>query len=248
MSEPYIVSFEAGSSGRFISYIICSLLSGTNEPFLVDEDNSAHIYNSIKGVDFSIHDNTNSNDVYQKIKFVDEENIKFMYTHRFPDFHIYERYPNAKIVLITFQKTDLLEIKGNDMHKNLFSNYFKNIYYDERIEHLTKKIFRKSIPGEELTAKQIQKIIEMMVIWDDSLFCEPNIAPSSNLLILPYHEIYTKNHNDYYIGLQKLEDFTGKAANDGLRENYSNYVKGRDTFISTKMPWLSKNDMEKPNN
>jgi len=250
MSDPYIVAFEAGSSGRFISYILDSLLSGTNELFLVAKDNSAHLHNSIKGVDFSTCADPNSSNIYQQIKFVYEEPIKILTTHTFPNFDvIYGKYPNAKIIIISFRKLELLEITGNNLYKNLFSCYFQNVYIQhEKVEKFTKKIFKKNIPKEELTANQIQKIIETMAFWNDSPYCEPNISQYSNLLILPYHEIYNKNHNDYYIGLQKLEDFIGKSANEGVRENYSKYVKGRDTFISTKMPWLSKNDMEKPNN
>ena len=66
MNDPYIVAFPAGSSGRFVAYILYSLLSNTSEPFLVEEDNSTHLFNSMIGVDFSTCSNPNNHDIYHK--------------------------------------------------------------------------------------------------------------------------------------------------------------------------------------
>lgn len=259
MSEPYIIAFSGGSSGRFISYIIWSLLSNNTTDFLMNEENSAHSNKSSWGMGIEGVEDGTDVDIYEKFKFVPESPFNILLTHVFPKFDmIYERYPKAKIIIIIFELSDFIEVKGNSLIKNTLSNNFRCIKEQQEaemdLEHITKEIFKKNILKKDITQDQIQHILE---IWysrtvniprenrkhnKSLVFLDPILNTSyEQLLIIPYQEIYFKNNNGEYVGLKKLEDFSGIKANEITKKNYEKYVKDRDIFIPTKMPWLLKN-------
>lgn len=260
MSEPYIIAFSGGSSGRFISYIIWSLLSNNTTDFLITEENSAHFYEGSRGIE-GVEDCTDI-DIYEKFKFVPKSSFNILLTHVFPKFDmIYERYPKAKIIIITFELSDFIEVKGNSFIKNTLSNNFRSIKEQQEsemdLEFITKEIFKKNILKKDITQDQIQHILEIWYSWAVNtprenrkhirslVFLDPILNSSyEQLLIIPYKEIYTKNNNKY-TGLQKLEDFTNIKANEMTQKNYEKYIKNRDTFISNKMPWLLSNSLKK---
>jgi hypothetical protein len=261
MYDPYIIAFASGTSGRFISYIVRSILSNNAEDFLITEQNSAHLYKSNFGTIFN-NTSVNADEIYEKIDFNFDEPIKILTSHTFPQIDIInKRFSKTKIIVITYEMSDLLEIAGNNFFKNaLGDNHISEVVDNSSriLESMIEKIFLRKIPKENLTQRQVQQIIETMRGWaiknislrfEDGLFYRPNVdILYEHLLILPYNEIYDKTKTGEYIGLQKLEDFMGFRANDITRKNYEKYVKGQENLISTKMPWILKNDIENSNN
>jgi len=65
------------------------------------------------------------------------------------------------------------------------------------------------------------------------MFLPENIDyPPDQLLILPYHELYAKDSTSgKYIWLKKLEEFTGKLANETTVLSYQKYIDGRNALI-----------------
>ena len=247
MDDSYIIAHEAGTSGRFIGYILRSLISSSSEDLLLTKENSTHYYYpQYFGVDFTNMEPTGVN-VYEKATFINDATLKVIQTHIFPKVDlIYKRFPDTKIILISFTKDDALEVVGNNFYKNCLADEGMGPNAKYITEKYTRRVFQKNILKEDLTLEQIQIIIETETKWDFfktddySLFLNPKIS-IPNLLILPYQEIYLKNNNGEYVGLKKIEDFSGIKANEITKKNYEKYVKGRDIFISTKMPWLLKN-------
>jgi hypothetical protein len=247
MDNSYIIAYQAGCSGRFIGYILKSLLSSSTEEFLITPENSAHFYDSITGVKFNALDpDSNSSKVYEHVVFKDDAVFKILLTHTFPKIDIIsKRFPNTKIIVISFTKEDGLEIIGNSVYKNWLA-VNEGVNAKTNLEKQTTRLFKKSILKKDLILDQIKIIIEDMAYWNVfqtkhleyiSPFLNTTIS-YHNLLTLPYREIHTKNENNEYIGLKKLEQLTGITASEIIKKNYEKYVAGRDILISTKMPWL----------
>jgi hypothetical protein len=251
MDDSYIIAHEAGTSGRFIGYIIWSLLTNSTDDFQITTVNSAHFYDFFIGTDCHNMDSAGSN-IYEEARFNNDAPIKIIRTHIFPKVDlIAKRFPDTKIILISFTKDDALEVVGNNLYKNCLADEGMDLQAKNILERTTMRVFQKNILKENLTLEQIQVIVETETNWDFfttddySLFVNPSIS-IPNLLILPYQEIYLKNNNEEYIGLKKLEDFTSIKANETAHKNYEKYVKGRDIFISTKMPWLKHGVLNMP--
>lgn len=257
MDNSYIVAYEGGSSGRFIGYMLWALLSNSTEDFQITEENSAHFYDFALGVDFN-DVSSNASNVYEEITFRDDVSFKILRTHTFPKIDIIsKKFPNTKIIVISFTEKDAMEVMGNTVYKNWLSETSLNDPKSKpTLEKNIRRVFKRNILKENLTLDQIRMIIEDLVYWDVlqtthleyiSPFLNPTIS-HPNILIIPYHELYLKNDDGEYVVLKKLEDLTNTKANIITQKNYEKYVKGRDIFIAKKMPWLLKNDTEKPNN
>jgi hypothetical protein len=244
MNDSYIIAHEAGTSGRFVGYVLWSLLTDSTDDFQITTVNSAHFYEFSFGADWHNMDSAGNN-IYEEVTFNNDAPVKLIRTHIFPKVDlIYKRFPDTKIILISFTKDDALEVTGNCFYKNCLADEGMDLNAKYITEKYTRRVFQKNILKEDLTLEQIQIIIETETNWDFfttnnySLFLDPKIS-IPNLLILPYQELYLKNNNGEYVGLKKIEDFSGIKANEIIKKNYEKYVKGRDIFISTKMPWLN---------
>ena len=135
MDDSYIISFINGSSGRFVKFILYSLLTNYTEEIRITEENSAHLENFYTGgrashlVDTEIDKKRNfdigkspGETIYSFLEFdsgISPEVPKIFQTHTYPEFEIIQRrLPNTKIVLINLEEDDWLEVIGNSVYKN----------------------------------------------------------------------------------------------------------------------------------
>ena len=221
MIDRYIVSFEAGTSGRFICSIVWNLINNFDIDYSFTDRNSAHLSGpwvdtvEAPGLELSISDIVNHPDVYSIIEYTDKNVREYnpyssglLQTHTYPDFDIIRnRLPNTKIILVTFEEDDLLEILLNVIYKNLFDpvlvdGWIKPLLEDKQYFYLYDKI--KKISDEYNTTgllpnKQYMKYICIdFCLWYSKFFIEAtkfidrndkNIL-NEDILILKYKDIF----------------------------------------------------------
>jgi hypothetical protein len=135
MDDSYIISFTNGSSGRFVKYILYSLLTDYKEEMRITKENSAHLENFYTGAEAShlIETNldkqknfdtgkSNKETIYSFLEFDSDVPAgvpKIFQTHAYPEFEIIQkRLPDTKLILINLEEDDWLEAVGNCVYKN----------------------------------------------------------------------------------------------------------------------------------
>ena len=280
MDDSYIISFINGSSGRFVKFILYSLLTDYKEEIRMNKENSAHLENFYTGgSEAHKFDKGGDHDtgkivgesIFSLLEFdsdLPKGTPKIFQTHQYPQFDIIQkRLPNTKLIMISVDEDDWIEVVGNTVYKNGISMLIRNNnseYLAEReLNYMPwlKNIYMKVLGVDlDLPFKFDIKETEKIVNYIHSLWKQyklDNITTSSfvnqienfekypNLTIINYKDLYKKTSNGSYVALEKLEKLSNTVANTQTFKNYEKYVIGRDRFIQESMPWLLK---EKPNN
>jgi hypothetical protein len=270
MIDRYIVSFEAGTSGRFICSIVWNLINDFDIDYSFTDRNSAHLSGpwvdtvDAPGLELSISDIVNHPDVYSIIEYTDKNVREYnpyssglLQTHTYPDYDIIRsRLPDAKIILITFDENDLLEILLNVIYKNLFDpvlvqGWIKPLLEDKQYFYLFNRI--KQISDEYnntglLPDKQYMKYVCvdfcLWKIYNNSFtkttkFLDKNDENNldENVLVLKYKDIFTKENGEY-IALTKISNFTKKEFKSNSLLTYKKYIEGRNNFLKTTIPLI----------
>ena len=135
MDDSYIISFINGSSGRFVKFILYSLLTDYKEEMRMNTENSAHLENFYTGarighgVDSTLDKKRNfdigkspGETIYSFFKFDSDIPAgvpKIFQTHTYPEFDLIERrLPDTKVILINVEEDAWLEVVGNSVYKN----------------------------------------------------------------------------------------------------------------------------------
>ena len=135
MDDSYIISFINGSSGRFVKFILYSLLTDYKEEMRMNTENSAHLENFYTGarighgVDSTLDKKRNfdigkspSETIYSFFEFdldIPAGVPKIFQTHTYPEFDLIERrLPDTKVILINVEEDAWLEVVGNSVYKN----------------------------------------------------------------------------------------------------------------------------------
>jgi hypothetical protein len=256
IKESYIVAFRAGSSGRFISNILYGILTeseGLN--FKLSQYNSTHLDNkhggTFKLIDIglttpSFASNFSNKNFYKNFIFKEDPGI--VHTHVPPQYStIKNRYPETKIVIISFTENEQAEIIYNSFLKNgledLENNKFKPNNPDSRLFcKLYFKFFGEHYTGQSLSINQKQQIlleVENCMSGDPMLSYYKNPIISEDYvdktLVIHYDDII---HNPDKI-IDKLQKFSGKTHVDiSMRQYYNAYLDGRKKLIEQHMPWV----------
>lgn len=260
MDNTYFVGFLQGTSGRFISSIMWSLLNDLDMSTPYSEFNSAHLETRccLNWVTTDLPDPTWDKECYQLIDFNNEKTnlnpngIRLFYAHVYPDFEtIFSRFSDAKVVVVGIDECDYLEIAGNYLFKNAIEktcDCFRHIL-PHRIKFYYKMLYNKECEdSHEFSEDEIFDIVHLnqKLMYDIPYAKEytKTTIPrefSERILILRYSELFRKDSSSKYIGYELLKQFTNCLGNKTIEENYKNYVSGRDKFLSKHLHWI-KND------
>lgn len=256
IKESYIVAFRAGSSGRFISNILYGMLTGSEGlNFKLSQYNSTHLDNkhggTFKIIDHSLttpsfSSNFSNENFYQN--FIINEDPGIVHTHVPPKYSIIKnRYPDTKIIIISFTENEEVEIIYNSFLKNgledLENNNFKPTNPDSRLFcKLYFKLFDEYYNGQRLSIGQKQQIlteVENYMKEDPTLsyYRNPVIAEDyiDKTLVIYYDDIV--HNSDKIIG--QLQKFSGKTEVDiTIKQYYNAYLDGRKKLIEQNMPWI----------
>jgi hypothetical protein len=206
--QHYIVSFLAGSSGRFISSIVWNMINEIDQVIEFTDVNSAHNESPWEP---SWHhpsaESSRDNEIYNGLEFIGDCGL--LATHTFLDYEVMRRnLLNVKAILITIDRRDIEEISHNTVVKN--GNSPKNI-------PRRAKEFNHAFYIEKSPTRLIYK------------FYEPNIPEdlTDRILTIQYSEIY-KEVDGSFVALEKLKSFTGKECPPNAFSSYQQYVTNRN--------------------
>ena len=240
MQNSYIISFYPGTSGRFVRYVLYSLLTGSEIDLELTDVNSSHNFNEYTGVSISDPNIRNIYDVFTFDEWAPITTPKILATHAYPEINVInKRVPDSKIILITFDRSDLLEIFGNIVYKNLFNDPTGPINHTNLLRYWNLVNDKPMVPIQLLSDDELREGIKKIVY---SLHCVmtrnsarfmDDVAINSRILAIPYKELF-----DITTTIARLEKFTGTVANEALVKNYMKYIAGRKDFIKKYMPWL----------
>lgn len=256
----YIISFNAGSSGRFIAGLIRNWILETSSDDTYSQFNSAHDNNDYaKCYDLSKFDDPSTfyinPDVYKKFKFNTQE-PKIVTTHVFPNFNdILENFTKPKVVVIAYNDLNFTEIALN----NLFKNGFEGLMYDKNLNldlNISAKFVQSSYPvlfnqqydpNIILTQEQIKKLGDLYCLFiKKRIIVESDFINISESNIPEQFKKYTKviQYNDLitrkdYV-LSTLSDIIEKNITSNVIEQYDTYLNNREQFIQNYIPWINE--------
>lgn len=247
MENTYIVAFKAGSSGRFVANLVWNLLTGTEYEYKLSEFNSTHHFSPYAtSFDISkvpignrLHNDSN---IYRYFNFTDSPGL--ITTHAFPDFDIInERYPNTKIIVISYDTSNVTEITGNSLLKNGFESFKNKLSNNDAsfLQIIFKKEFNEPYVGQEIELEKKKVIFEK---YNDNVkhemlnskFMTATIPEEyrDKVMVLQYSDIC----NNMEKVIDDLCNFTGKQQTQYIRKLYQDYMTGRNCVINEHMPWV----------
>ena len=249
--ESYIVSFRAGSSGRFVANLLWGLIKPSNHNYNLSEYNSTHAF-SPYAISFEVSTPTefrpfNNPDIYKHLNFKNYPGVATV--HVYPDFDtINAKFPDTKIVIISFERKDIPEISGNSLLKNGFEK-LKSLDYKPGTDHCTSFIynqylleFNQPYTGQEIPLdfkKELFKRYQHGFSIDTIMsgFLSPTIPDIDieRTLIINYHDLCHLPD----CTLEKLSQFTNSSINEQVIELYQQYLLGRESSIKKHMPWIN---------
>lgn len=253
--EIYIISFQAGSSGRFLGNIIWGTLKDDVYNYKISKLNSAH-KQSPWGTTYSIDNLPKYIDklsswrypnLYNHITILEDPAL--LVVHVVPDFEkIYSKFPNAKTIVISYTIDDIPEIVSNSLLKNGLEYFVDKalgmpvnadvIFLKNRYN----KKFNQDFVGQEIPF-DIKKeffldYINLLGPKIKSTFYTDPIVPDKykdRVLILPFHEMM----HDKNKVLDQISKITGRPIKDTVVSFYDDYLMGRADLIKNHMPWVN---------
>lgn len=213
-----MLSFYAGSSGRFLASIAWFLLFNTDDTIPLTPENAAHWMTPwANGDSYKLNGDGdhNSPSVYEDISWLQ---TGLLATHTFPDFDALRNNPGlekVKVILITMNEGDYLEIAHNVTYKNAMYG----------VKHNVNMILRGLVD-----TKKFRLVKEAGYAYE---YSSPELIPDDlrdRFLVIPYREIYEETSNGSYVALEKLKTFIGRdTLGPKALDSYREYVTNRNT-------------------
>jgi hypothetical protein len=206
-------------------------------------------------VNTNLPDPTWDKNCYELIDFDSGEtdtnpnNIRLFYSHVYPDFKtIFTRFSDAKVVVVSMNAIDYMEVAGNYLFKNGIENTCHIHVIPHRLKVLFKILYNKECEDSHIFTKN--EIFDITNLYQKNMLHMPYATDytetripeefSKYVLLLKYSDIYRTDSTGNFIVYELLKQFTNCIGNDAIEENYRNYVLGRDKFINTHLPWIKK--------
>lgn len=247
IDETFIVSFKAGSSGRFLSNIVWTLLKNIDYELKLSNYNSTHnstpFATSFIINDFSSTKPFSDKNIFSNFTFI--ENPGLITVHSYPDFNVIsEKFPNTKVIIISILEKDIDEISCNSLLKNGLENLFNNKKNTHAVEIFLeeyKNVTNEEFVGQMLSMEVKQKIFHNYKIrFSNQLvpgeFLDPKIPIdfTKKTLLLNYDQII----NNMDLTLEKLCNFVNRNCRPAVINYYKNYLIGRKHILDNEIPWI----------
>ena len=249
MDQPpaFFVSYVNGSCGTFIAAIIermvCPLV---RRPITGNYWNNAH--GSIQtNTDSALYMNRfkDAGDYFQKLPVRDPRQPIFHPSHFYDPKSILERWPQAKIILVSHTIEDAREIAINSLFKFALNDVvgFNNGHFQKRIKEffcekecpLTGSAFEFDIfgPNEVNLAIELRKYSGLQQGYWSIKVLEHY---KDKVLEVPYAKIV----NDKRWTVDTLSTFLGYKSNSFVEYEYDNYLYRQNTFMNSVQEFLNQ--------
>lgn len=255
--ELYIITFAAGSSGRFLANILYSSL--VPEMYINGPDytkfNSAHKFNpySTTYVYPVTWDTSKFYHIYSLFQILENlilvNDPAVIAVHARPNFDKLEKkFSNYKLIVITLTENDLIEVVSNSLLKNGFE-YFSDEQTQKIknpavvfIQNIYKQKYGVSYTGQEIpinerkdffdkwynsSANTVRKSYQFNPVIPDKV--------KDKVMLLPFHDIMT----DMPSTLNKISKLINRPISDQSMVLYETYLENRKMMLEKFMPWLN---------
>ncbi len=231
-SESYIIAFFPGTSGKLIAQILWRIINDNDETIEFTPENSAHIlypWEKSWSHPSTTDPNGAGQDMYKELTF---DPIAILATQMYPDFDtIRTRLPNTKIIIISFDEDDLLEIAFNHITKNTMVSKHHRRKLESKGYQLNDDLWKQLIIERQIDLKRWYKL------GQDDTDLYGNFSKYGNVtipkdfvdktLVIQYNELY-KTSDSSFVALEKLKSFTGKECPPNVFSSYHQYVTNRN--------------------
>jgi hypothetical protein len=172
--------------------------------------------------------------------------IGLLHTKLYPNFEvIYNRYPNTKIILISLDEDDKLEITTNIVYNKWLIPKLEKLHPDDKmkIQNAYMDYYGKALESIDILEKDfvdffIKKIYNIL---EERSYFTAYVNPiipeeyKEKVLVIKHKDFFTKN-GDQYLGLENLSKFINQPVNEDITYKYNSAIEKRETFVKKYLP------------
>jgi hypothetical protein len=183
---------------------------------------------------------------YYNYKLYNFNHVGLLHTTKYPDFEvIFKRYPNTKIILISLDEDDKLEIATNIVYKKWLTTELEKLqpfdrmqvqtaymdYYGKTIE-FTDNLEKDFI---DFLIKRLYNTLERRSYFNS--YVNPIIPEEykEKILVIKHKDFFTKK-DEQYLGLENLSKFINQPVNEDVAYKYKYVIEKREKFVKKYLP------------
>jgi len=234
----YIVSFANGSCGSFVSAIIERFCSPwITNPILPGKFNSAHrmmVKPNYRSTRKQYNGKLNAKEYFAGMERIMAWHPTFIETHFFSPDDMFEKFPEAKILAISYSTEDIEEIAINSFFKFIVGEGREPLpvrawqYLQQSAFFIASSVTVEDIQSEpEKYLNICTKIRQGDIILSGFHLIEDNSKFKDKVTFLPYSTIINKPDE----ALETLSKFTEKPITDYIKTEYGLYIERQKDFI-----------------
>jgi len=183
---------------------------------------------------------------YCNYKLYNFNHVGLLHTTKYPDFEvIFNRYPNTKIILISLDEDDKLEITTNIVYKKWLATELEKLHpFDKMtIQNAYMDYYGKALESIDNLEKEfvdffIKKIYNTLEKKSYFTSYVDPIIPKEHeekILVIKHKDFFTKN-GDQYLGLENLSKFINQPVNEDITYKYNSAIEKREVFVKKYLP------------
>jgi hypothetical protein len=169
-----------------------------------------------------------------------------LHTTKYPDFEaIYKRYPNTKIIIISLEEDDKIEIATNIIYKKWLPIGLEKLQPFDRMQVQTAYMdyYGKTIESTDnlekdfidFLIKRLYNILERRSYFNS--YVNPIIPDEykEKILVIKHKDFFTKN-NGHYLGLENISKFINLPVEEDVTYKYTSVIEKREAFVKKYLP------------
>jgi hypothetical protein len=173
--------------------------------------------------------------------------VGLLHTTNYPDFEVvFNRYPNTKIILISLDEDDKIEITTNVVYKKwLTTKSIEKLHpFDKmQIQNAYMDYYGKALVSIDNLEKDfvdffIKKIYNTL---ERKSYFTSHVNPiipdeyKEKILVIKHKDFFTKK-NEQYLGLENLSKFINQPVNEDITYKYNSAIEKREAFVKKYLP------------
>jgi hypothetical protein len=164
----------------------------------------------------------------------------------YPDFEvIFKRYPNTKIILISLDEDDKIEITANIVYKKWLTTKLEKLHpFDKmQIQNAYMDYYGKALESidnlekdfVDFFIKKIYNALERRSYF--TAYVNPIISEEykEKILVIKHKDFFTKNGNQY-LGLENINKFINQPIEEDVAYKYNTAIEKREAFVKKYLP------------
>ena len=183
---------------------------------------------------------------YYNYKLYNFNHVGLLHTTKYPDFEVvFNRYPNTKIIIISLDEDDKLEITTNIVYKKWLTTKLEKLQPFDRMQVQTAYMdyYGKALESIDNLEKEfvdffIKKIYNTLEKKSYFTSYVDPIIPKEHeekILVIKHKDFFTKK-DEQYLGLENLSTFINQPVNEDITYKYNSAIEKREVFVKKHLP------------